>query len=438
MATIFSHEWSTNTALPVTQVDHGFAVGDQVYSDGAAWFLALATDPSTLRQGTVAQVVSNNQFLLAFEGVMDWPAHGLRVGAIQYLSDTVPGGLSETPPPSVLFNLRQMIAVAISPDRVRLLPEVVQQDPAWSSQTGQSLRQVNHGFARGDQIYFDGNVWRKAQANSPATLRMATVAYRLSADTFILGFEGVMEWPAHGLTSGVRYYLSDTVAGGVITTPPTAPSTFQQPVLVPLGPNHVRLLEYLVPDSSGASTPTGTILASAGNGVPSGFLPCEGGAVSRSTYSALFSVIGTNWGAGDGTNTFNLPDLRDWYLRGCGTANTPGTVFQQATARPTTAFTGVSNTTGNHNHTINSAGQHTHTYTTFGQNNWASGGGNPSWPLILQTSGQETDTLTTNAGGAHTHTITENGNHSHTTSITGGGDAETRPRSKHVLYLIKF
>ncbi len=45
--------------------------------------------------------------------------------------------------------------------------------------------------------------------------------------------------------------------------------------------------------------------------VPTGFLEWNGAAVSRSTYSALFAIIGTTYGAGDGVNTFNIPDLQD-------------------------------------------------------------------------------------------------------------------------------
>ena len=55
--------------------------------------------------------------------------------------------------------------------------------------------------------------------------------------------------------------------------------------------------------------PTGTIVPYAGATAPDGFLLCDGSAVSRTTYSALFSVIGTTYGEGDGNSTFNLPDL---------------------------------------------------------------------------------------------------------------------------------
>ena len=57
--------------------------------------------------------------------------------------------------------------------------------------------------------------------------------------------------------------------------------------------------------------PTGTITPWSQATAPSGFLECDGGAVSRTTYSALFAVIGTTYGAGDGSTTFLVPDLAD-------------------------------------------------------------------------------------------------------------------------------
>ena len=57
--------------------------------------------------------------------------------------------------------------------------------------------------------------------------------------------------------------------------------------------------------------PTGTITPWSQATAPTGFLECAGAAVSRSTYAALFAVISTTYGAGDGSTTFNLPDLTD-------------------------------------------------------------------------------------------------------------------------------
>jgi microcystin-dependent protein len=56
--------------------------------------------------------------------------------------------------------------------------------------------------------------------------------------------------------------------------------------------------------------PPGVIWSYGGTTAPPGFLLCDGSAVSRTTYAALFAVIGTTFGAGDGSTTFNLPDLR--------------------------------------------------------------------------------------------------------------------------------
>jgi len=67
--------------------------------------------------------------------------------------------------------------------------------------------------------------------------------------------------------------------------------------------------------------PTGAIIGFAGTSAPDGWLICDGRAVSRTTYSALFSVIGTRWGAGDLTTTFNLPDSRERVEVGWNPAN---------------------------------------------------------------------------------------------------------------------
>lgn len=63
-------------------------------------------------------------------------------------------------------------------------------------------------------------------------------------------------------------------------------------------------------------TPPGTIAAFGGDTAPEGYLLCDGAAVSRGTYADLFAAIGTAWGEGDGSTTFNLPDLRGRFLRG--------------------------------------------------------------------------------------------------------------------------
>lgn len=65
----------------------------------------------------------------------------------------------------------------------------------------------------------------------------------------------------------------------------------------------------------------GSIVPFAGSVPPAGFLLCDGSAVSRATYAALFAAVGTTWGEGDGASTFNLPDLRGVFLRGLDAAS---------------------------------------------------------------------------------------------------------------------
>lgn len=68
--------------------------------------------------------------------------------------------------------------------------------------------------------------------------------------------------------------------------------------------------------TAAARVKPGIIDAFGGPVAPAGYLECDGAAISRTTYADLFAAIGTAWGVGDGTTTFNLPDLRGEFLRG--------------------------------------------------------------------------------------------------------------------------
>ena len=81
-----------------------------------------------------------------------------------------------------------------------------------------------------------------------------------------------------------------------------------------------------VADALTSVLPIGSYIQFAGSQAPAGFLVCNGGAISRTTYSQLFAVIGTTYGSGDGSTTFNLPNLIDRFLQG---STTSGTVKMQ-------------------------------------------------------------------------------------------------------------
>ena len=61
---------------------------------------------------------------------------------------------------------------------------------------------------------------------------------------------------------------------------------------------------------------TGSLMMWGGPTAPGGWLECDGSEVSRTDYQQLFNIVGTSYGAGDGTTTFNLPDLRGEFVRG--------------------------------------------------------------------------------------------------------------------------
>jgi len=173
--------------------------------------------------------------------------------------------------------------------------------------------------------------------------------------------------------------------------------------------------------------PIGIMMDYAGSTAPTGWLLCYGQAVSRTTYAGLFAVIGTLFGVGDGTTTFNVPDARGRVV--AGKDNMGGT----AANRLTTSSGGVDGATlgavgGSETHTLTTAQipAHTHTGTTDSSGNHSHtvsyvdrGDGFGSSPAMSSAAGAETKTTST--AGAHTHTFTTG------SAGTGGAHANVQP-----------
>ena len=156
----------------------------------------------------------------------------------------------------------------------------------------------------------------------------------------------------------------------------------------------------------------GTIIAYGGVSVPNGYLACDGSAVSRSTYADLFFAISTTWGGGDGSTTFNVPDLRGLFLRGTGTNNTVNTSAGTKAIGPA-----VGGTTGD------TFRQHSHSLLNADGTNV-----NTNWRNL-------TDSI--NQGG--NSGLTSSGNVNYGQTVVGNaGSAETKPCNAGVTYLIKF
>jgi microcystin-dependent protein len=98
---------------------------------------------------------------------------------------------------------------------------------------------------------------------------------------------------------------------------PTVDNAIDTGILIDRVANlELYISQTLVPALNSGQVPTGSIMPwSANNNLPTGFLLCNGASVSRTTYAALFDVIGTAFGTASGT-TFNLPDFQGRFLRG--------------------------------------------------------------------------------------------------------------------------
>ena len=157
--------------------------------------------------------------------------------------------------------------------------------------------------------------------------------------------------------------------------------------------------------------PSGSVIIYGGTSAPTGWLLCDGSAISRSTYAALFTAISTAYGAGNGSTTFNIPDIRGRVVAG----------KEASASLLTTALGGLDgntlgNTGGNQGITLTSAQSglpaHTHTLTMDAHTHTFTG--SPHNHTY-----DKTGTYGTGAGGMSSHGIGEN--LQDTSSTTAGG-----------------
>ena len=169
--------------------------------------------------------------------------------------------------------------------------------------------------------------------------------------------------------------------------------------------------------------PTATIVPWSSSSVPSGFLECNGAAVSRSTYSALFAIVGTTYGAGDGATTFGLPDLQDNVAVGKS-----GTKALASTGGANTVASAgnVGGTTANATLTTAQLASHSHPRPQ------ALSGNSPQAPTAQQGAGR-------NHGGTSSVASAGSGTgHAHNMSATFSGDSTSVVQPYlAVIYIIK-
>lgn len=160
------------------------------------------------------------------------------------------------------------------------------------------------------------------------------------------------------------------------------------------------------PTISAAGVPAGAVMHFAMNSPPTGWLKANGALVSRTTYADLFAAIGTTFGAGDGSTTFALPDLRAEFVRGWDDARgvDSGRAFGSAQSSQNLA----------HNHGVTDPG-HTHTFSGLSNATGAISAGS-QWIFTPQATSSATTGI----------------------SIQNSGGTEARPRNIALLACIKF
>jgi microcystin-dependent protein len=250
-----------------------------------------------------------------------------------------------------------------------------------------------------------------------------TASYRVGQRIRITDSSTIYGTIASATFSSPNTTIAVTLDSGSITASITAVALGLNPDNDPIPAAGIGgvLAEANIPTS--ALIPAGIVSPFAGSAAPSGWLLCAGQAVNRTTYATLFTAISTTYGVGDGSTTFNLPDLRGRAVFGeddmGGSAANRVTAGVSGITGTTLGAAGGSEAMHQHNHGITDAG-HVHS-TAF---NWATTGGGGT-AAQATTSGLNP----------------QNGVNSATTGITinnaGTGTSQNMPPAIILNYIIK-
>lgn len=228
-----------------------------------------------------------------------------------------------------------------------------------------------------------------AETHLDSTTRFGIVNLEIGRGTPLNGTFAELKWNKH------HYFIElaiDLDAG----------SSF-----VVFGTSELLSVPYAMYAQTADCFPPGVVFPFTGTIVPTGWLLCNGDEINRADYSDLFATIGTNWGKGNGSNTFNLPDFRGRFLRGvdAGTGNDPDAAQRNA---------------------LYAGGLSGDTIATY-QNDTLK-----THAHIINTQESTSDANTNHAGNANST------NNQSTIKSQNYGGHETRPKNAAVYFIIKY
>jgi microcystin-dependent protein len=218
-------------------------------------------------------------------GVMTNAGWSWTVGAKIYLDGSTPGALSE----SESTNTVQVVAIAISATKILILG-------------GLSLSGVTDADAIHDNVA--GEIAAVTEKATPVSADLLLIEDSADSNNKKRLQVGNID---HDILSGLTdddhtiYTLADGSRDFSAKVSYSSHPTFSA---------DTEIVDKKYVDDNAVATPVGAVMDYAGSSAPSGWLLCYGQAVSRTTYADLFAAIGTTYGVGDGSTTFNVPDLR--------------------------------------------------------------------------------------------------------------------------------
>ena len=308
-----------------------------------------------------------------------------------------------------------------------------------------TLSETNLGLAVKASPAFTGNVGVQAGSVSSLSVRISgdedTGFFSNNANDFSIATGGTRR--AHIDSNGITIRdrkalrLRDSSNSNFVAI--QAPANVASDITLTLPSSDGNANDVLQSDGSGnlsfaalpQAVPTGSVHLMASTTPPSGYLKCNGDLVSRTTYADLFAAIGTAFGAGDGSSTFQLPDLRGEFVRGWDDSRGVDSGRNFATTQ--------SSQNKQHNHSTSSSSSispSSHNHVFPGDDQFANANGVGGWSN--RTSGSFNYDAKSQSGNGRVY-LTSDATLSVSTTVTvnNDGGSESRPRNVAMMYVIK-